>query len=481
MFTLAPHKDASDLHCSDADGFPEFLRAAMENARPLAKVVAELPRQDAETPRRFALTDLGNAERLVAVHGEGLRYHVNADAWLRWTGRVGEEDNTGEVHRLAAQTVRGMLTEAAEIADPDARAALVKHALRSESASRLAAAVELARWRPGIPVTVESLDADPWALNVLNGTLDLRTGKLRPHDPRDLLTKLAPVAYDPATVCPRWERFLGEVFQGEPDLPRFLQLLAGYSLTGDTREQAVFFLVGKGSNGKSVLVETLRAVLGDYAKDTPFSTFLDKRDTATNDLASLVGARLVTASEGAGTQAFNEGLLKRLSGGDVVTCRFLHREFFSYTPNFKLLFATNEVPRIASQTYATRRRVRIVPFRQTFYGPDEEREPKRDERLRERLREELPGILAWAVRGCLEWQSAGLFTPAGVAQETTALFETMDPLADFLEEECVLHPRAQVESSALWRGYCAFCDREEPPRPSRRGSGSPGTWPNGTA
>ena len=152
-------------------------------------------------------------------------------------GALWEEDNTGEVHRLAAQTVRGMLTEAAEIADPDERAALVKHALRSESASRLAAAVELARWRPGIPVTVESLDADPWALNVLNGTLDLRTGKLRPHDPRDLLTKLAPVAYDPATVCPRWERFLGEVFQGEPDLPRFLQLLAGYSLTGDTRDR----------------------------------------------------------------------------------------------------------------------------------------------------------------------------------------------------------------------------------------------------
>ncbi len=225
----------------------------------LEALVAQTPEWNAResVPTSFALTDLGNAERLMSTYGESLRYHVNTGSWLHWTGRLWTEDNTGEIHRLTAQTVRGMMLEAAALSDLDAQGKLLKHALKSESAPRLAAAVDLARWRLGIAVTVENLDADPWALNVLNGTLDLRTGKLRPHDPRDLHTKLAPVVYDPEAKCPRWEQFLAEVFSDSADLPEFLRLLAGYLLTGDTREQAVFFLVGKGANGKSVLVETL--------------------------------------------------------------------------------------------------------------------------------------------------------------------------------------------------------------------------------
>jgi len=433
---------------------PEELEALAAQAPEWA------PREGA---KRFPLTDLGNAERLVAAHGASLRYHVNVGAWLRWTGAVWAPDDTGEVHRLAAQTVRAMAAEAEALESGAERDALVKHMLKSESAPRLAAAIDLAHWRPGVPVTAAELDRDPWLLNVLNGALDLRTGELRPHDPKDLMTKLAPVVYDPRARCPRWELFLAEVFNDD-DLIAYAQRLAGYVLTGDTREQEVFFLVGKGSNGKTVLTETLRAMLGDYAKDTPFSTFLEHRDASTADLASLVGARLVTASEGTATQTFNEALLKRLSGGDVVTCRCLYREFFSYIPTFKILFATNEVPRIQSQTVASKRRVRIVPFRQTFYGPEDGKEPMRDEGLRDKLKAELPGILAWAVQGCLEWQRDGLRPPAVVMRETEALFESMDPLADFLEEECVLHPRAQVETGALYRRYAEWCNEGGRPR-----------------
>jgi putative DNA primase/helicase len=412
---------------------------------------------------RFPLTDLGNSERLVAAHGTNLRYHVHRGFWLHWTGKVWAEDDTGEVCRLMDKTVRAIAQEAASAADLREQEDLFKHALKSESVPRLEAAVSRARWRPGIPVKATELDRDPWALNILNGTLDLRTRKLRPHDPRELHTKLAPVVFDPHAACPRWEQFLAEVFPDEEELPEYVRRLAGCLLTGDVSEQGVYFPVGKGANGKGVYIETLRAVVGDYAKDTPFATLLETYDTSTNDLAGLVGARLVTASEGSARQTFNEGMLKRLSGGDPITCRFLHREFFSYYPTYKIVCATNEVPRFTSQAYSIRRRVHIVPFRQTFYAPEEGREPVRDEGLKGQLRAEASGILNWALRGCIEWQEGGLRPPAVVRNETAALFDTMDPLADFIDSECVLHPGAKVTTSSLFGAYRRWCDADGRP------------------
>ncbi|MHB9023969.1 MAG: phage/plasmid primase, P4 family [Armatimonadota bacterium] len=418
--------------------------------------------QATEPGRTFPLTDLGNAERLVAAHGHVLRRNMTAEAWLRWTGALWQSDETGEVHRLAARVVRGIDREAKLWPDDD-RLKVYQHAVKSENAARLEAMLNLAMFLDGIPLTAKDLDRNPYLFNCLNGTLDLKTGRLRPHDPGDLLSKLSPVTYSPEAACPRWEQFLREVFRGDEELVAFLQRLAGYLLTGDTQEQAVFFLVGKGANGKSVLVETLRAMLGDYAKDTPFSTFLERREANTADLASLMGARLVTASEGESGQSFNESLLKRLTGGDTITCRFLYRGFFHYTPTYKVLFATNEVPRIQSQNIAMRRRVKLLPFRQTFYAPEDGKEPLRDDRLRDKLREELPGILAWALRGCLEWQEYGLHSPRVVMEETAALFESFDPLLDFLDEHCVVHPQKSVEVGALWKAYQDWCEANERP------------------
>ena len=427
----------------------------------LAQAAPEWEATATPAASRYPLTDLGNAERLIAAHGHELRYHVNAESWLRWTGTLWRADDTGEVHRLARAVVRSIGKEADGLPAGEERESLYKHMLKSESAPRLAAGVDLARYQPGVPVTAGQLDGDTWALNLLTGTLDLHTGQMRSHAPGDLLTKLAPVTYDPAATCPRWERFLREIFPQEEELVGFVQRLAGYLLTGDTREQAAFFLVGKGANGKSVLLESLRALLGDYARDTSFATFLERRDTATNDLASLHGARLATASEGEGGQTFNEALLKRVTGGDQITCRYLYREYFTYTPAFKVLFATNEVPRFSSQGYAMRRRVHILPFSQTFYGPADGREPVRDDRLRDTLRGELPGILAWAVRGCLDWQQKGLRPPRLVQEETAALFASFDPLADFLDDACTLHPSARVEVGALWKAYLDWCEENE--------------------
>lgn len=405
----------------------------------------------------FPLTDLGNAERLIAAHGENLRYDVDAGKWLVWNGKRWEYDATGRVDRLAQDVVRAMYRLLPGM-DRSAADALYAHAKKSESKPRLEAMVALAAKLEGVPVRAADLDREPMYLNCLNGTVDLRTGKLRPHAREDLITKLAPVEYDPQAQCPRWNQFLDEIFQGNADIKDFVQRMAGYLLTGDTSEQTVFILTGKGCNGKTTFVETLRAVLGDYAADTPFSTFVERHDSNTADLAGLVGRRFVTASEGEDTQSFNESLLKRCTGGDPITCRHLYREYFEYVPTFKIVFSTNEVPRIHSQNHAMKRRIHLIPFRQRFYEPYEGKTPVKDTKLPARLLAERNGILAWAVRGCLEWRKRGLDAPAIIRQEVDKLFESQDPLAEFLDTECIIQPGAEVEVGTLWQCYLTWCD-----------------------
>jgi len=409
----------------------------------------------------FALSDLGNAERLIARHGEELHYVPAFGLWHWWTGQMWAGDTQGEVQRRASETVRSIRQEAELIADGDQQSEYLKHAKRSESARALAGMVDLARWREGIPLPQSALDANPWALNVLNGTIDLRTGVLREHDPGALCTKLAPVAYDAGEGCPRWLQFLGEIFEGYEEVVGYLQVLCGYLLTGVTSEQEVYFFTGKGANGKGVLIDTIGDMMGDYAAVTPFDTFLEHRSSPTNDLAALVGARVVTASEGSAAQSFHEGLLKRLSGGDRISCRFLWHEFFDYTPAFKVIFATNEIPRLRGQSYAIRRRVRVIPFRRTYYLPWEGREPVRDAGLRVALKEELAGILAWAVRGSIEWREKGLTPPAVVIEESAGVMEQMDALADFLEEECVVQGGCEAATDGMWRAYWDWCDERK--------------------
>ena len=410
------------------------------------------------TPTDFPLTDLGNAERLIAAHGENLRYYVDRGAWLIWNGKRWEHDRTSEIDRLAMKVVRSMYKQLRGT-DQEQGRKLFDHIKRSESQPRLAAMVTLAAKLPGVTVQANDLDHDPWLLNCLNGTVDLRSGMLRPHARGDLMTRLCECEYDPGAKCPRWLQFLDEVFQGDAEVTGFVKRLAGYVLTADTREESVFILTGKGQNGKTKMVEALRVVLGDYAADTPFTTFIERRsDSATNDLAALVGKRLITASEGEDTQSFNESLLKQLSGGDPITCRFLRMEFFTYTPTFKVLFCTNEVPRIRSQNFAMKRRLKLVPFRQRFYDREDGRKPVKDDQLLPKLLAEKSGILAWMVEGCLEWRTHGLMTPKVIRAEVERLFESQDPLAEFMEDRCSLGADAEVEVTDLWQEYNRWCE-----------------------
>lgn len=400
-------------------------------------------------------TDLGNARRFLIAHGPELHYCHPLQRWFVWDGRRWREDLTGEVQARAKDTVRRMYAEAACEEDDSRRKALARHALKSESAQKIRAMVELLKTEPGIPVLPEELDRDPWLLNCQNGTLDLRTGELRPHDPRDLITKLAPVTYDPNATCPEWFRFLDRIMAGRADLVTFLQRAVGYSLTGLTDERVLFILHGSGANGKSTFLETIALLLGDYAARTTTDTLLAReREGVPNDIARLRGARFVYASEAEEGRRLAEARIKDLTGGDTITARFLHQEWFQFRPEFKLWLGTNHKPVIRGTDPGIWDRVRLVPFDVRI--PESERIPRRE--LMARFEAELPGILAWSVRGCLDWQKYGLGMPDEVAQATGAYRAEMDVLAQFLEECCIVNPLAKAKAGDLYRAYSDWCE-----------------------
>lgn len=406
--------------------------------------------------RGFRCTDLGNAERLVALHGADLRYGSDV-GWLSYDEHRGQwlRDPEGlQAQRRAQLTVREIRRDAAAEQDPERRAELARWAQESERSARIAAMCVQARSAPRLAVHAGDLDANPYLLNVRNGTIDLRNGLLGPHRREELHTRLSPVHYNPDATCPTWLAFLDRIMDGRADLIAFLQRAVGYALTGLTGEQVMFMLYGTGANGKSTFLETLRAMLGDYTAQTSFDTFLvHDRDSIRNDLARLAGVRLVSANEVEAGKRLSEVTIKQLTGGDRVTARFLHREFFEFEPTFKLFLSMNDKPRIMGTDEGIWRRIRLVPFIVTIP------EAERDRQLAARLRVESPGILAWAVQGCLEWQQRGLAAPEDVQEATRAYREEMDALAGFLGECCVIGPRYRASAADLYEAYKTYAER----------------------
>jgi putative DNA primase/helicase len=352
---------------------------------------------------------------------------------------------------MAQETVRHIYAEASAVQDREARRRLARHAERSEQARAMRAMLSHAE--PMLVSSAADFDADPWLLNVPNGTLELRAGTLRPHRREDRLTKLCPVAYHPEAKAPRWEQFLGEVFQGNAALISFLQRWVGYTLTGDSSERKFVILHGPGKNGKSTFVETLRFILGsDYAAHANSETFLRKRlGTIPADLASLQGKRLVTVAETGEGRSLDAATIKTATGRDRLKVRLLHHNFFEYTPQFKLYLSTNHKPDIPADDQAVWDRVRLIPFRRTF------EEHEQDKHLDEKLRSEAPGILAWAVQGCLQWQKDGLAVPDTVTAATLQYRSEMDVIAQFLQDCCVLQPSATVRPKQLHEAYATWC------------------------
>ncbi|MCK6514968.1 phage/plasmid primase, P4 family [Myxococcota bacterium] len=398
----------------------------------------------------FNLTDWGNAERLVHTHGEDLRFVTQRGRWLRWEGGRWRWVDTGSLLPLALQSSRATFDAAKEIPDPDHRERITRHTMRSESLPRLKATTQLAASL--LPIDAEQLDRDPLLLTVENGTLDLRSGALNEHSRGDFITRRLGVTYDPDARCPRWQAFVRRAFGGDLALMQFVQRAVGYTLTGETTEQALLVLKGAGANGKSTFLSVLRALLGEYALAADFASFLAGPSTIRNDLARLSGARLVSASEPERGRPLAESLVKQLTGEDPVTARFLFGEFFEFVPNFKLWLCVNRLPQITSDDAALWRRLRVVPFDHVV--PEDERDPH----LLAKLLDELPGILAWAVRGCLDWQRYGLGQPRAVAEATLAWREGADTVTAFVGEVCETRPGVRIDSGALYAAYLRWCE-----------------------
>lgn len=394
-------------------------------------------------------TDVGNAERLVERHAADLHYCYPLGQWLAFDGQRWREDDAGEVERRAKETVKAMLIEAAS-AEGAIHKDLVKHALTSESRTRIEAMIALARSEPGVPIRPEELDPDQWLLNVENGTICLRTGELREHRREDHITKLALVEYDRAAEAPTWEACL-ETWLPSEALRRFVQKAVGHALTGDVSEQVLFFLYGTGANGKSTLINALMEALGDYALQAAPELLTVKASAHPTELADLKGARFVASVEVEDGKHLAESLVKQMTGGDRIKARFMRADFFEFAPTHKVFLAANHKPEVRGTDTGIWRRIKTVPFDVTI--PKEDRDPA----LSAKLRAELPGILRWAVEGCLAWQSEGLGEPEEVKAATAEYKAEMDVLAGFIEERCVTGPGAWTRFADLYAEYERWC------------------------
>lgn len=403
--------------------------------------------------KNYNHTDVGNAQRVVALHGSNFRYCHPWKKFLIWDGKRFAVDLTGEIDRLAKDTVRKMYSEASALEDESERKRQAKHSMASENQNRLKAMIDLAKTEPGVAVVPDDLDVDDWMLNCLNGTINLKTGELKPHLRENHVTKLTPVEFNPTANCPTWHSFLDKIMGGNTELIRFLQKAIGYSLTGSIREQCLFILSGQGANGKSTFLNTIQLMLADYAQQTPTETLMVKKnESIRNDIARLVGTRFVTAAESEQGKALAESLIKQMTGGDKLTARFLHGEYFEFDPKFKIFLATNHRPTIRGTDNGIWRRVRLIPFNVTI--PENEQ----DQSLPMKLRAELPGILRWAVEGCLAWQRDGLNAPAIVNDATGEYRQEMDSLQAFIDECLIIKSGHKVLGTAVYSAYAEWCE-----------------------
>jgi len=364
------------------------------------------------------------------------RYIALWGKWLMWDGRRWRAEETLAASDLIRQVCRHHAT----------RADSTKLAAKLAASSTVGGVERLARCDRRHAATSDEWDADIWLLNTPGGVVDLRTGRMRPHDRSERMTKIATAT--PRGTCPIWLDFIAQVTQGDRAHAEYLQRFAGYCLTGSTQEHALFFLYGTGANGKSVFVNTIFTLLGDYAANAPMDTFMETRgDRHPTDLAGLRGSRFVGATETEQGRRWNESKIKEITGGDRVSARFMRQDFFTYVPQFKLVIAGNHKPAIRNIDEAMRRRLHLVPFTLTI--PPEQR----DKTLPARLLKEGDGILAWALEGCLAWQAHGLRPPSCVQAATDEYFEAEDAFGQWIEERCYVERNGRTRVSELYADW----------------------------
>jgi P4 family phage/plasmid primase-like protien len=399
--------------------------------------------------RKRGLTDLGNGLRFADRYKAQARYVPEWEKWIVWDGRRWKVDTSGKrVVKFAHKTALSIFEEATQTEDKDEQKALAQWAIQSQNYTRIGAMISSAA--PYLLTEHTELDKDPWLFNCTNGTLNLWTGELQDRAPRDLITKLAPVAYNRHAQAPAFEKFLSEILP-EEDLRVFVQRLLGYSLTGMTSEHVLPFWYGLGANGKSTLINAILKVIGDYGKQAAPDLLLAKRDSHPTELADLFGARFVASVEIEDGRRLAESLVKQLTGGDRIKARRMREDFWEFDPTHKICLVANHRPVVRGTDHAIWRRIKLIPF--VVQIPPE----KQDKQLPEKLSAELSGILAWLVRGCRDWYEHGLTPPEEVLSATQDYRDEMDILGEFMRECCIEHPNAQVPSQQLWSEWQKWC------------------------
>lgn len=420
------------------------------------------PKKDPTAPGKdgFNLTEWGNAQRLVKAHGESMRFCHARGCWMIWDGRRWMVDSHAKVWHWAKDMVRRLSTEASAAADPALWEQTLKWSLISEKKKVMQSSIELAVSEPGIGIDPEDLDRNPWLLNCPNGTVDLLTGELKPHARENLLSKLTACDYDPQSDCPRWRSALQMIFDGDEELIGYIQRALGYSICADVSAQSLFLCFGTGRNGKNTVLDTVRALLKDYATVASPRVLLS---AGQNDhpavIADLLGARFVPTSEVDEGERLAESLVKRLTGDSTIKARFMRENWFEFRITFKLWMAVNSKPEIHGTDEGIWRRVKVIPFDMAI--PREKVVPNLSEIL---IREEGPAILAWLVKGCLDWQGGGLQEPERVLSATAAYRVEEDAIADFLDHAAtdhrqhpVLSEKARVKTQDLYARYVDWC------------------------
>jgi P4 family phage/plasmid primase-like protien len=427
------------------NGVDDFL--GRHGATEFAKFLEE---SDTEENRKavlaFPLTDLGNAERLIARYGCDLKWSTVQECWYFWDGKRWVKDERLIAEAWAKDTIRaipaveGSITEEGD----DLRG----YARKCESRDKIGSLLSLARSETGVPVQLAQFDSQPYLFNCLNGTLDLRTGELKAHDRADLLTKLCPIVYDPAALAPRWLQFLDEVFAGDRELIDFLWQAIGYTLLDGNPAKSLFICWGPSNTGKSTFQAVMRELFGEYSEPADIQTFMGRVSPMVyNDLADLYGARLVTASENSESDRLNDGLVKMVTGNDPVTACRKYENPFKYVPGFKVWLGVNHKPIVSDGSKAIFNRVKLIPFEVVFD------ESSADLTLESKLLAELPGILAWALRGCHDWLENGFRIPEKVKAAVEEYQRESDVVGEFIEDVCVVGDDCVVRSGDLYDRY----------------------------
>ncbi|MCP4262238.1 MAG: hypothetical protein GY774_32755 [Planctomycetes bacterium] len=402
--------------------------------------------------KSFPWTDSGAAERLAELYSDKLRYCYGI-SWMYFNGKYWDKKRGEAMARtLCKKAARALRKEALNVDDLDERAAIEKYARTLEQSHRITATLKEAQHTAPFESYPDDYDSDNWAFNVNNGTVDLRTGKLQPHNSADMITRCAQVNHDEKAMCPLWEKALLEIFKDNEVLVSYVQRISGMCLTGDIREQILLVFYGTGRNGKNVELDTVAGLMGDYACEAA-PTLLTSRsgfDEHPTEIADLCGRRLVIACETKQGGILKADTVKRLTGNARIKARFMREDYFEFDRTFKIILCTNHRPEVPEKTIAIWERLKVVPFNRFFT------EAERDKLLTDKLKTERPGILNWMVRGCLDWQKNGLQEPDEIVEATGEYQESQNPLDDFFEQCCKFNAFSVTPVSILKEHFAEY-------------------------